>query len=90
MHQLLSYLYITGGNKCGIIYPVQNGTDQNETIENLILNPFKSFYAEEVGCYKIPFIIPNGSHYNEFCEKMECNIKIWKEEFPENSKKFEE
>jgi len=90
MHQLLSYLYITGGNKCGIIYPVQNESDQNETIGNLILNPFKSFYGEEVGCYKIPFTIPNESHYNEFCEKMECNIKMWREEFPENVKESEE
>lgn len=84
MHQLLSYLYITGGNECGVIYPVNSESE----MERLKLNPFTKFYDEEekVWCYKLPFYIyvpdvQNEFNYNDYCKKMEENIERWKGKF---------
>ena len=97
MHQMLSYLYITGGKRCGIVFP----TNEQIDVKYLILNPYVGFYAdeakEEIRCYQLPFIIPiyeenykkeqekecKSEAYRNFCKKIEESCNIWKKQFEE-------
>lgn len=83
MHQFLAYLYLTGGEGCGAIYPVQQGEGKNAAVDRIRLNPFEEFYGKEVYCYKLPLEIPfyqEDDSYDAFYEKMEENIRKWKEQ----------
>lgn len=80
IHQLLSYLLISGGNKCGIIYP---GTESDTWNYNEI-NSYEKFYGNEhPKIYKMPMHIHCSKNmgYLEYCKAMEGYIKKWKESF---------
>ena len=77
VHQLLSYLFLTGGESCGIIYPADNN---EEIIEYKVLNAFDSFYGEASRMYKLPLFIPQNKNigYIKYCEEIEEAISNWK------------
>lgn len=81
IHQLLSYLFLSGGNICGIIYPSNNEEEEREKIE---LYAFADFYQDKKpSMYKLPLIIPQAmdSDYLAYCKKMDESIKSWKDYF---------
>ena len=85
IHQLLSYLFISGGTKCGVIYPYNKELekDTEKEAEKGVL-AFKSFYTEsKPRIYKLPFCLPSytGSDYKKYCEDMDEAIEKWKKEF---------
>ena len=88
IHQLLSYLFISGGTKCGVIYPYNEELEKEEKdvekdTEKEVL-AFKSFYTEsKPRIYKLPFCLPSytGSDYKKYCEDMDEAIEKWKKEF---------
>jgi|GEM_PF-278458 hypothetical protein len=85
IHQLLSYLFISGGTKCGVIYPYNKELekDTEKEAEKEIL-AFKGFYTEsKPRIYKLPFCLPSytGSDYKKYCEDMDEAIGKWKKEF---------
>ena len=90
----MSYLYITGGTRCGVIFP----TNEQMEVEYLILNPYVDFYTnqskEAIRCYKFPFFIPiyeenyekeedKSEDYRNFCKKIEESCEIWGKQFEE-------
>lgn len=88
MHQLLSYLYLTGGHLCGAVFPIKNGEEKQE-FSRIQLNPYYEFYDKDVYCYKFPFVIPaydEETDYSVFCKQMEENIEAWKKAFAEIGK----
>jgi len=85
IHQLLSYLFISGGTKCGVIYPYNKELekDTEKEAEKEII-AFKGFYTEsKPRIYKLPFCLPSytGSDYKKYCEDMDEAIGKWKKEF---------
>ena len=81
IHQLLSYLFITGGNKCGVIYPFNAEYEEWESIN---LYAFNGFYGDtNPTMYKLPLYIPqnNNIDYSEYCKSMNNSIKNWKNNF---------
>ena len=85
IHQLLSYLFISGGNKCGAIYPYNEELEKEaeKDTEKEVL-AFKSFYTEsKPRIYKLPFCLPSytGRDYKKYCEDMDEAIGKWKKEF---------
>ncbi len=81
VHQLLSYLFLTGGEACGIIYP-----SETEVIrfENKKLNPFCDFYKGEAFLYKMPLQIQQSSsfeNYLDYYNAMEKSVVEWKQKF---------
>ena len=81
IHQLLSYLFITGGNKCGVIYPFNA---EDEEWESINLYAFNGFYGDtNPTMYKLPLYIPqnNNIDYSEYCKSMNNSIKNWKNNF---------
>ena len=88
IHQLLSYLFISGGTKCGIIYPYNKELEKEEKeaekdTEKEVL-AFKSFYTEsKPRIYKLPFCLPSytGSDFKKYCSDMDEAIGKWKKEF---------
>lgn len=80
IHQLLSYLLISGGNKCGIIYPDNN----REAWSCKEINSYKEFYKNELSMiYKMPMYIQYSEDvsYLEYCSIMEDSIKEWRNNF---------
>lgn len=80
IHQLLSYLLISGGNKCGIIYPDNN----REAWSFKEINSYKEFYKNELSMiYKMPMYIQYSEDvsYLEYCSIMEDSIKEWRNNF---------
>ena len=85
IHQLLSYLFISGGTKCGVIYPYNKELekDTEKEAEKEIL-AFKGFYTEsKPRIYKLPFCLPSytGSDFKKYCSDMDEAIGKWKKEF---------
>ena len=85
IHQLLSYLFISGGNKCGAIYPYNEELEKEaeKDTEKEVL-AFKSFYTEsKPRIYKLPFCLPSytGSDFKKYCSDMDEAIGKWKKEF---------
>ena len=84
IHQLLSYLFISGGTKCGVIYPYNEELEKEEKeVEKEVL-AFKSFYTEsKPRIYQLPFCLPSytGSDYKKYCEDMDEATGKWKKEF---------
>ena len=85
IHQLLSYLFISGGTKCGVIYSYNEELekDTEKEAEKEIL-AFKGFYTEsKPRIYKLPFCLPSytRSDYKKYCEDMDEAIGKWKKEF---------
>ena len=76
IHQLLSYLLISGGNICGIIYPDNKSTTWS-------YKEIHSYENEHPKIYKMPIYIQNSENigYLEYCRVMEESIKKWKENF---------
>ena len=87
IHQLLSYLFISGGNKCGAIYPYNEELEKEEKEEKEVekeVLAFKSFYTEsKPRIYKLPFCLPSytGSDFKKYCSDMDEAIGKWKKEF---------
>ena len=80
IHQLFSYLLISGGNKCGIIYPDNKST----TWSYKEIRSHEKFYENEYPkIYKMPMRIncSEAMGYLEYCKTMEESINIWKENF---------
>ena len=80
IHQLLSYLLISGGNNCGIIYP----DNKSKTWSYQEIHSYEKFYGNEhPKIYKMPMYIYDGKDmgYLEYCRVMEESIKKWKENF---------
>ena len=78
IHQLLSYLLISGGNKCGIIYP----DNKSKTWSYKEIHSYDKFYGNEhPKIYKMPMYIHNSDNigYIEYCRLMEESIKKWKD-----------
>lgn len=69
IHQLLSYLFLTGGDTCGIIYPSQK--EQSPEANPREINAFASFYNAKPKIYALPLFIPQGEYddYGEYCKK---------------------
>lgn len=85
VHQLLSYLFLTGGEVCGIIYPYQNQNSENK-FEDKKLNYFHKFYSEEVkvAIYALPLQIPQSmayKNYFEYYQVIEESVSKWKDAF---------
>lgn len=70
IHQVFSYMYLTGATKGGVIFPGENG-DIKEGRE------IKTKYCGM--WYDIPLRIPQGIGNKEFYEVMDENIKNWKD-----------
>lgn len=67
IHQVLSYMYLTGATKGGVIFPDENGNIEEKRIN-----------TEYSGMwFDIPLIIPQGLGKKEFHEAMNKNIKDW-------------
>lgn len=87
IHQLLSYLFISGGTKCGVIYPYNEELEKEEKEEKEVekeVLAFKSFYTEsKPRIYKLPFCLPSytGSDFKKYCSDMDEAIGKWKKEF---------
>ena len=84
VHQLLSYLYLTGGQTGGFIFPVQS--KEKSKFDSMKLKAYKTFYDREKPAilYKMPFLIPvsdDSRSFEKYSEIMEEHIKKWKEEF---------
>ena len=79
MHQLLSYLFLTGGEKCGVIYPSERRVQSNRKE----LNAYGAFYDRKAFMYELPLFIPQSDDidYIEYCEEMEKSISNWKADF---------
>lgn len=79
VHQLLSYLFLTGGEKCGVIYP----TEKRKDIEYKELKAYASFYDNAAQIYELPLYIPQSDNmeYIKYCEEIEKSISNWKEDF---------
>lgn len=78
IHQLLSYLFISGGNNCGIIYP----DNKSKTWSYKEIHSYDKFYGNEhPKIYKMPMYIHNSDNigYIEYCRLMEESIKKWKD-----------
>ena len=78
IHQLLSYLLISGGNKCGIIYP----DNKSKTWSYKEIHSYEKFYGNEYPkIYKMPMYIHNSDNigYVEYCRLMEESINKWKD-----------
>lgn len=58
IHQLLSYLFLTGGDTCGIIYPSQ---DEQSKVEKKEINAFASFYNAKPKIYALPLLSRKAS-----------------------------
>ena len=76
IHQLLSYLLISGGNKCGIIYPDNKSTTWS-------YKEIHSYENEYPKIYKMPMHIncSDAMGYLEYYKTMEESINKWKENF---------
>lgn len=86
MHQLLSYLFLTGGTCCGAVFPVSDKEDNTDCIE---IQSYKDFYSTEVTvrCFKLPFKVPDyqeDTSFGEYTCMMEKSIKDWKKSFENN------
>lgn len=81
IHQLLSYLYLTGGETCGIIYPSQDKLSNSKMDKEI--NAFSSFYEKIPKIYKLPFFIPQSENieYIDYCKQMENSINDWQIKF---------
>ena len=90
---MISYLFISGGDKCGVIYPSDEDEEleQKEEPEQKELYPFKSFYKEERPIfYRLPLHILSSKtnvDYSEYCKDMDKKICKWKQHFSEVIKK---
>ena len=76
IHQLFSYLLISGGNKCGIIYPDNKSTTWS-------YKEIHSYENEHPKIYKMPMRIncSEAMGYLEYYKTMEESINKWKENF---------
>ena len=81
IHQLLSYLFLTGGDTCGIIYPSQE--EQSPEPNPREINAFASFYNAKPKIYALPLFIPQSEYddYSEYCKKIDISIQAWKQNF---------
>ena len=81
IHQLLSYLFLTGGDTCGIIYPSLK--EQSPKPNPREINAFASFYNTKPKIYALPLFIPQGEYddYSEYCKKIDISIQAWKQSF---------
>ena len=92
IHQLISYLFISGGDKCGVIYPFgEDDSSEDNGPEQKDLCPFDSFYKKEKPVfYRLPLHIPiinEYADYSEYCKDMDKKICKWKQHFSEVIKK---
>lgn len=78
IHQLLSYLFLTGGERYGVIYPSDNNEDSVEYKE---LKAFDSLYDNAPRIYKLPLFIPKSENieYMKYSEEIEKSVLHWKE-----------
>ena len=80
IHLDYSYLFISGGDKCGVIYPSDEDEDKNKDKEpkQKILYPFNSFYKKEKPIfYRLPLHIQSSKtnvDYSEYCKDMDEKI----------------
>ncbi len=81
IHQLLSYLYLTGGEICGIIYPTQDKPGESNDFKEI--NAFEKFYDKKPKIYKLPFFIPQSENigYLEYVKEIKESINDWKKRF---------
>lgn len=79
VHQVLSYLFLSGGDVCGIIYP----SEDNELFEVKELNAYKDFYEKSAKIYKMPLYIPKseGIDFQTYSDKMDESIRNWRDQF---------
>lgn len=92
IHQLISYLFISGGDKCGVIYPFgEDDSSEDNGPEQKDLCPFDSFYKKEKPVfYRLPLHIPSSKtnvDYSEYCKDMDEKICKWKQHFSKVIKK---
>ena len=92
IHQLISYLFISGGDKCGVIYPFgEDDSSEDNGPKKKDLCPFDSFYKKEKPVfYRLPLHIPiinEYADYSEYCKDMDKKICKWKQHFSEVIKK---
>lgn len=81
MHQLISYLYITGGKMCGAIFPHPQSVEETKVI---VFQELKSNISTKVKCYEFCLDIPDSSKFNNYeaySYQFEKNISQWKERF---------
>ncbi len=79
IHQLLSYLFLTGGEVCGVIYP----SEENK-FEYKKLNPFHDFYNGGAFLYELPLQIKQSidfRNYFDYYNAMEESVNEWKQKF---------
>ncbi len=89
VHQLLSYLFLTGGQTCGVIYPKipkDNKDEEQFFFESITLKPYHLFYEKDakVKMYRLPMIVPqseNMDSFEKYCDEIEKSVKNWKELF---------
>lgn len=80
IHQLFSYMYITGAKVGGVIYPVPSTSSDNNIESKTISTPFNKINGD-AKFYKIPFVIPNTDvDIIKFKNKMDVNISSWMDE----------
>lgn len=79
VHQLLSYLFLAGGELCGIIYP----SEEERVAKSKVLLPYNAFYDEEVKLYKLPIYIPMSEcdSYSDYWNIIEKSVVKWREDF---------
>lgn len=80
VHQLLSYLFLTGGEVCGVIYPSENEVQEFQCKQ---LNSFNSFYDGTAKLYELPLYIPQSEDIEclVYYERIEDSISDWKKLF---------
>lgn len=92
VHQILSYLFLTGGQACGVIYPVIKDSDPDKqvSIEEKVVKPFNGFYSTEteVKFYKLPFVVKQSKNYKtykDYCKGMDDSVEEWKKRVKDES-----
>lgn len=84
VHQLLSYLFLTGGEVCGVIYPSEEIVNNFECKK---LNSFYEFYMGGAILYELPLQIPqskNFKNYLEYYNAIEKSVIEWQQKFEMN------
>lgn len=86
IHQLLSYLFLSGGQMCGVIYPINVEDKGNNEFEYKLLNAYPSFYERDIKpkMYKLPLFVPASDEicsFEKYSIRMEESVKKWKEKF---------
>ncbi|MCR4655946.1 MAG: McrC family protein [Lachnospiraceae bacterium] len=91
VHQLLSYLFLSGGELCGIIYPSDIDTydEDMNNFEFKELYAYSSFYPDvKAKMYRMPFFVPKSAEisFQKYCDRMNESISKWSEAFRKSVK----